>query len=145
MAMNMVLLIVGVPLDLPPALLLFGPIFVPLGASIGLDPVQLGLIMIINLGIGLYTPPVGHHAVHRRFDLQGFAGRRDQRALAFLFCSNPSALGDDVYSSSYSLLKVILTGSLIPKPISVLSLCGSWHYAEGLCSEKPILDKGDLK
>ena len=31
----------------------------PLGASIGLDPVQLGLIMIINLGIGLYTPPIG--------------------------------------------------------------------------------------
>ena len=59
LAMNVVLLIVGMPLDLPPALLLFGPIFVPLGASIGLDPVQLGLIMIINLGIGLYTPPIG--------------------------------------------------------------------------------------
>jgi tripartite ATP-independent transporter DctM subunit len=59
LAMNIVLLIVGMPLDLPPALLLFGPIFVPLGASIGLDPVQLGLIMIINLGIGLYTPPIG--------------------------------------------------------------------------------------
>ncbi len=59
LAINIVLLIVGAPLDLPPALLLFGPIFVPLGASIGLDPVQLGLIMIINLGIGLYTPPIG--------------------------------------------------------------------------------------
>ncbi|MBP1775601.1 MAG: hypothetical protein H6Q86_1607 [candidate division NC10 bacterium] len=59
LAMNVVLLVVGMPLDLPPALLLFGPIFVPLGASIGLDPVQLGLIMIINLGIGLYTPPIG--------------------------------------------------------------------------------------
>jgi tripartite ATP-independent transporter DctM subunit len=59
MAMNIVLLIVGAPLDLPPALLLFGPIFLPLGATIGLDPVQLGLIMIINLGIGLYTPPIG--------------------------------------------------------------------------------------
>jgi TRAP-type C4-dicarboxylate transport system permease large subunit len=32
---------------------------VPLAASIHLDPVQLGLIMIINLGIGLYTPPIG--------------------------------------------------------------------------------------
>ncbi|MBP1779052.1 MAG: hypothetical protein H6Q86_5063 [candidate division NC10 bacterium] len=58
-AVNVVLLIVGAPLDLPPALLLFGPMFVPLGASIGLDPVQLGLIMIINLGVGLYTPPIG--------------------------------------------------------------------------------------
>ena len=53
------MLLVGMPLDLPPAILLLGPIFVPLAASIGLDPVQLGLIMIINLGIGLYTPPIG--------------------------------------------------------------------------------------
>jgi len=59
LAMNVVLLIIGMPLDLPPALLLFGPIFVPLGLSLGLDPVQLGVIMIINLGIGIYTPPVG--------------------------------------------------------------------------------------
>jgi len=59
LAVNVVLLIVGAPLDLPPALLLFGPILVPLAASIHLDPVQLGLIMIINLGIGLYTPPIG--------------------------------------------------------------------------------------
>jgi len=59
MAMNVVLLVIGMPLDLPPALLLFGPIFVPLGLSLGLDPVQLGLIMVINLGIGIYTPPVG--------------------------------------------------------------------------------------
>ncbi|MGA0539709.1 TRAP transporter large permease [Neotabrizicola sp. VNH66] len=57
--LNILMLIVGMPLDLPPAILLLGPIFVPLAASIGLDPVQLGLIMVINLGIGLYTPPIG--------------------------------------------------------------------------------------
>ena len=59
LAMNVLLLIVGMPLDLPPAILLLGPIFVPLAAQIGLDPVQLGIIMVINLGIGLYTPPIG--------------------------------------------------------------------------------------
>jgi tripartite ATP-independent transporter DctM subunit len=59
LAMNILLLIVGMPLDLPPAILLLGPIFVPLAASIGLDPVQLGIIMVLNLGIGLYTPPIG--------------------------------------------------------------------------------------
>ena len=57
LAMNILMLLVGMPLDLPPAILLLGPIFVPLAATIGLDPVQLGLIMILNLGIGLYTPP----------------------------------------------------------------------------------------
>lgn len=59
LALNILMLLVGMPLDLPPAILLLGPIFVPLAASIGLDPVQLGLIMIINLGLGLYTPPIG--------------------------------------------------------------------------------------
>lgn len=59
MMMNVLMLIVGMPLDLPPSILLLGPIFVPLAATIGLDPVQLGLIMVINLGIGLYTPPIG--------------------------------------------------------------------------------------
>ncbi|MCG7360788.1 TRAP transporter large permease subunit [Pseudoroseomonas ludipueritiae] len=38
---------------------LLAPIFVPLAQQIGLDPLQLGLMMVLNLGIGLYTPPVG--------------------------------------------------------------------------------------
>jgi tripartite ATP-independent transporter DctM subunit len=59
LALNILMLLIGMPLDLAPAILLLGPIFVPLAAQIGLDPVQLGLIMILNLGIGLYTPPIG--------------------------------------------------------------------------------------
>jgi tripartite ATP-independent transporter DctM subunit len=59
LAMNVLMLLVGMPLDLPPAILLLAPICVPLAATIGLDPVQLGLVMILNLGIGLYTPPIG--------------------------------------------------------------------------------------
>ena len=57
--MNILMLVVGMPLDLPPSILLLGPIFVPIAYTIGLDPVQLGIIMVINLGIGLYTPPIG--------------------------------------------------------------------------------------
>jgi tripartite ATP-independent transporter DctM subunit len=59
LAMNVIMLIIGGPLDLPPAILLLAPIFVPLAQQIGMDPLQLGLMMVINLGIGLYTPPVG--------------------------------------------------------------------------------------
>lgn len=59
LAMNIIMLVIGGPLDLAPAILLLAPIFVPLAAEIGLDPLQLGLMMILNLGIGLYTPPVG--------------------------------------------------------------------------------------
>lgn len=57
--MNLTMLLVGMPLDLPPAILLLGPIFMPLAQSIGLDLLQLGIVMVLNLGIGLNTPPVG--------------------------------------------------------------------------------------
>ena len=59
LALNILMLIVGMPLDLPPAILLLGPIFVPLAIAMGMDPVQLGLIMILNLGLGIVTPPIG--------------------------------------------------------------------------------------
>lgn len=59
LAMNGIMLVAGMFIDLPAAILLLGPIFVPLALSIGLDLTQLGLIMVINLAIGLYTPPVG--------------------------------------------------------------------------------------
>jgi len=58
-ALNIVMLVVGAFLDLPAAVLLLGPLFVTIGQAIGLDPVQLGLMMVVNLSIGLYTPPVG--------------------------------------------------------------------------------------
>lgn len=59
LAMNVIMLLVGTFLDLPAAVLLLAPLLTGIAASIGLDPVQLGLIMVVNLAIGLYTPPVG--------------------------------------------------------------------------------------
>jgi tripartite ATP-independent transporter DctM subunit len=59
LAMNVIMLIAGMFIDLPAAILLLGPIFVPLAKTIGLDLTQLGLVMVLNLAIGLYTPPVG--------------------------------------------------------------------------------------
>jgi TRAP-type transport system large permease protein len=59
LALNLVMLAVGMFLDLPAAVLLLGPLFVTIANAIGLDLVQLGLIMVVNLAIGLYTPPVG--------------------------------------------------------------------------------------
>lgn len=59
LAMNVIMLAVGMFIDLPAAVLLLTPMFVPLASSIGMDTVQLGIMMIINLSIGLYHPPVG--------------------------------------------------------------------------------------
>lgn len=57
--MNVLMLVCGMFIDLPAAVLLLTPVFVPLAQSIGMDTVQLGIMMTINLAIGLYTPPVG--------------------------------------------------------------------------------------
>jgi tripartite ATP-independent transporter DctM subunit len=57
--MNGLMLLCGMFIDLPAAVLLLTPVFLPLAQSIGMDPVQLGIMMTVNLAIGLYTPPVG--------------------------------------------------------------------------------------
>ncbi|HEU0204431.1 MAG TPA: TRAP transporter large permease subunit [Burkholderiaceae bacterium] len=57
--MNLLMLAVGMFIDLPAAVLLLTPVFLPLAQSIGMDPTQLGVMMVVNLAIGLYTPPVG--------------------------------------------------------------------------------------
>jgi tripartite ATP-independent transporter DctM subunit len=57
--MNLMMLFIGMFIDLPAAVLLLTPVFLPLAQSIGMDPIQLGIMMVVNLAIGLYTPPVG--------------------------------------------------------------------------------------
>lgn len=56
---NVILLIVGVFMDMTPAVLIFTPIFLPIATELGLHPVHFGILMIANLCIGLLTPPVG--------------------------------------------------------------------------------------
>lgn len=56
---NLILLFVGVFMDMTPAVLIFTPIFLPIVIELGVDPVHFGIIMILNLCIGLCTPPVG--------------------------------------------------------------------------------------
>lgn len=56
---NVLLLFVGTWLDLSPAVIIFTPILLPIVVALGVDPVHFGIIMIMNLAIGLTTPPVG--------------------------------------------------------------------------------------
>lgn len=56
---NLLLLAVGIFMDMTPAVLIFTPIFLPVVTAIGIDPVHFGIIMVMNLCIGLCTPPVG--------------------------------------------------------------------------------------
>lgn len=56
---NIILLVLGCFMDLTPLVLIMTPILLPVVKSFGMDPVQFGVVMMLNLGIGLCTPPVG--------------------------------------------------------------------------------------
>lgn len=56
---NVILLILGTFMDMAPLIMIGTPIFLPVATSLGMDPVQFGCVLILNLGIGLITPPVG--------------------------------------------------------------------------------------
>lgn len=56
---NLILLVVGTFMDMTPAVLIFTPIFLPVVTELGLDPIHFGIIMVLNLCVGLCTPPVG--------------------------------------------------------------------------------------
>jgi len=56
---NLILLFVGIFMDMTPAVLIFTPIFLPVVTKLGIDPVHFGIVMVLNLCIGLCTPPVG--------------------------------------------------------------------------------------
>ena len=56
---NLILLFIGIFMDMTPAVLIFTPIFLPVAVAMGIDPVHFGVIMVLNLCIGLCTPPVG--------------------------------------------------------------------------------------
>ncbi len=56
---NLVLLLVGIFMDMTPAVLIFTPIFLPVATELGMSPLHFGIMMVLNLCIGLCTPPVG--------------------------------------------------------------------------------------
>ena len=55
----LILLVLGMIMDMAPIILIATPILLPIATSIGIDPIQFGIIVVLNCGIGLLTPPVG--------------------------------------------------------------------------------------
>lgn len=57
--LNLIVLVLGCIMDMAPIILIATPILLPIAKSIGIDPIQFGIMMVLNCGIGLLTPPVG--------------------------------------------------------------------------------------
>jgi tripartite ATP-independent transporter DctM subunit len=59
LVLNCILLVLGMIMDMAALILICTPIFLPVVVKLGMDPIQFGVIMMMNLGLGLCTPPVG--------------------------------------------------------------------------------------
>ena len=59
MAVNIILLIVGCFLDPTSAIIVLTPLFIPIVKSLGIDPIHFGIVMTVNIAIGMFTPPFG--------------------------------------------------------------------------------------
>lgn len=57
--LNLILLLLGMIMDMAPIILIATPILLPIAVSVGIHPIQFGIMLILNCGIGLLTPPVG--------------------------------------------------------------------------------------
>jgi tripartite ATP-independent transporter DctM subunit len=59
MFINIFLLLLGIPMETAPALVIVTPVLAPIAAHLGIDPVHMGIVVCLNLVLGLITPPVG--------------------------------------------------------------------------------------
>lgn len=82
---NVLLLVFGMFIDSGPAIMLMAPILVPVAVKLGMHPVQFGLVMVINLTIGLLTPPVGT-AMYVAGNISGVPIMRLSRSLVPFWC-----------------------------------------------------------
>ncbi len=82
---NLLLLVCGMFIDSGPAIMLLAPILVPVAVDLGMHPVQFGLVMVINLTIGLLTPPVGT-AMYVASNISGVPIPKLSRSLVPFWC-----------------------------------------------------------
>lgn len=99
---NVILLIVGTFMDMAPALLIFTPIFLPVAQSVGMNDIQFGIMMIMNLAIGTITPPVG--------------------SVLFVGCSVAGLKIEDVIKNLLPFFAAILVALLLVTFVPALSL-----------------------
>ena len=102
---NIVMLILGLVLDPVPAILLTAPLFLPTAQTFGVDPVHLGVIMVCNVAIGLFTPPVGA-TLYVASRISGVGVLSIARAMAPLYIAAILALGLITYVPAISMTLV---------------------------------------
>ena len=114
------LLILGTFMDMAPLIIIVTPIFLPVVQAIGVDPVHFGIIMMLALGIGTITPPVGDGSVRRVGCWQNPCRGNRQKHVAFLCGAALMPVDDCLYPSD-----LFITGELMIGIKSKIVRCGS--------------------
>ena len=73
-----ILIVMGSVLEGAAALIMFGPLLVPVAAQLGIDPLQFGIVLVVSMGIGLFAPPIGLGLLRRLPDRQRADGEDRQ-------------------------------------------------------------------
>ena len=76
-----ILIVMGSVLEGAAALIMFGPLLVPVAAQMGIDPLQFGIVLVISMGIGFFAPPIGLWPAHLLPDRRRAAGANGQADL----------------------------------------------------------------
>ena len=117
-------------METAPALVIVTPILVPIGAAVGIDPVHLGIVVCLNLVLGLITPPVG--AV--LFAVCGMTGmtldRLSQGHLAAIFCLPGGAGHRDLSALAEHLFAQTCARALGPRDTGISQ--SAWRIAENI-------------
>ena len=111
LVINLFLLIVGMVMDTTPAILILTPILLPIVTAINMDPVQFGVIMVVNLAIGFVTPPIGVN-LFVASSLTDVPIMRSQKSDADDWIVPGGAAADYVYTGFVAGIVIMLNGRL---------------------------------
>ena len=106
--LNVILLVLGMIMDMAPIILISTPILLPIATSIGIDPIQYGIMLVLNCGIGLLTPPVG--------------------AVMFIGSAIAKRPIEKVFKAEIPFYASMLVALLLITFIPAISLCIPWAF-----------------
>ena len=120
--LNLILLVLGCIMDMAPIILIATPILLPIATSIGLDPIQFGIMVVLNCGIGLLTPPVGAVLFIGSAVAKLPMEKVVKATLPFYLCMILALLLN--YTTVPWLKKLTQSSTFAPHLISVVVMCG---------------------
>ena len=128
LSINVILLVMGSFLEPPAAILIMTPLLLPLVQSVGVDPIHFGIIMAVNLSIGMYTPPFGLNLFATQAVFQTPLGNIYRGVLPFL-AINFATLMVITYVPAISMVLLGKSCHVLAEQLFLHFIAGARHFA----------------